>query len=159
MALSRKTSEDGSHAEWFGRGQDHGKAVRARIRPVPADVNRALRRRVYGDVKSRRSGNQSVARDLELLEQFARERAVYALVDTENWGVELVDQAAVDEYAPLLKVEAKPGDEVLLDQRCTDEVKRRYLTDFPREAGWVSDKAESITQSALEEEDEATDSF
>lgn len=161
MAVSRVAGDEkGGQGQWFVRGKDHGKPVRARIRGISTTVNRDIRRRVYGGVKSRKQGNQPLAADMDRLEDFARERAVYALVDVENWSIVLEDEAAVAAYAPLLGLtDAQPGVEVYLDGKLTEDLKRLYLSHCQNECGWISDKAQSLVDVEIEEEEAATEAF
>ena len=158
MALLRKLGDEGG-GKWIVRGKDHGKPVRVKIRPIPSSVNREIRRGVLGNVKSRKAGNRSVAENLEQLEDLVVARAAFALQEVENYAIELADAAAVAMYGPLLKVEVKPGEEVYLDGKCTEEVKERLFSDYPAEASWVAEQAEKLTRVEAEEEEEATESF
>lgn len=155
MALMDKTSK----SRWFLIGHDKGKDVHLEVRPVPAILDRQLRREVFGEIKARKAGNQPVARQLERYEDYAAARAVYAAVNSKNFFLGLGDEAAVAQYGPLLGVEAKAGGEVCLDGKWTEELKKQLVQDFPRFAAKASDLADSILQADLEEETEATDDF
>lgn len=141
-----------------GKAFTYGRA-KLLVRPVPSDVDRELRRRTLGDVRSRRAGKELLARALDRQDQYTAARAAYALLDTQNFAVGLMNQAAADVYSALLKRELKAGGEALLDGSWTDDVKARIFAKYPRFASKVSDLADSITQDDLEEEGEATEAF
>jgi hypothetical protein len=159
MALFNASEGEKQAGTWFRRGVDHDKPVRVQLRPIPAHVDRDIRRKVFGSVKNRRKG-QSWAKEMDLGEELTRTRAAYALIDTDNFFVGLLDDPAAKAYGELLQApQAKKGEELSLDGKWTDEVKRRFLTDFGSFAAWVSNKADSLTEEEVDEEAEATEAF
>lgn len=151
--------KSGTKTRVFVIGRDHDEPVKVKLQPVPAAVDRELRRRALGDVKSRRSGSQPLYRSVERMEDLTASRAAHALQDTKNFRLQVDDQAAAERYGALLKRELKPGEEVLLDGSWSPDLKEAIFEDFPRFAAKVDDLAETITQGELEEEEEATEAF
>lgn len=144
---------------WIEGGKDHGKPVRYQIRPVPSGIDRQLHREVYGNAKARTLGRQSAATAVERMQDYTILRAAYALVDTENFSVEIGDDAAAERYSALLKTPVKKGEEVFLDGRWTDELRRDVLKTARRRAAWISDKADRLMEAAVEEDEEETEDF
>ena len=156
MALLEATSK----SRWFLIGHDNGKDVFLEVQPVPAALDRNMRREVFGEIKARKAGNQLVARQIERYEDFAAARAEHAVLNSKDFHLAIGDEDARATYTPLLPTDTlEVGGEVKLDGKWTPELKRRLFADFPRLAGKASDLADSITQGDLEEEEEATEAF
>ena len=160
MAQLRDIREPEAHeGQWITRGEDHDKPVRYRIRPVPQDVDRRLRKTTVQAGKVRAVRNREMAELAQRAEDYSVERAVYALVDTENFSVEIGDDAAAALYGSLLGQAAKKGDEIALDGKWTDELRQHVLGKFRRLAGFISDQAAKLEEKDLEAEEEQAEAF
>jgi hypothetical protein len=157
MAQVTETSE--TEGTWITSGEDHGKPVRYRIRPIPLETERRLYRKVYGSTKGRKQKKRSMAAGLELMEEHTQLRAAFALVDTENFSVELGDDAAATAYGQLIGQQLVKGTEVLLDGKWTDELRRRVLRLARKRAAWISNKADSLREREIEDDEEETEDF
>ena len=138
------------------------------IRPVPVAVNakfeRAYTRGLQTGQVSRQAAAQAAARGVEV----TRERATYALRDSRGplldtkpgepekrgAGFELsvpASPAFIEELSELLQGDVKPGSDVCLDGRWTDELKA-FVFRYIHLQKWISDKADEIAGHEAQEE-------
>lgn len=153
----RETAENAGR--WFTNGKDHGKPVRYRVRPIPVAVDRQLHREVYGNAKARQLGRQSATTAIERMQDYTILRAGYALVDTENFSIEIGDPAAAELYSKLLGEVVLPSTEVFLDGKWTDALRKDVLAVARRRAAWISDKADRLVEAEIQDEEDENEGF
>lgn len=160
MAQGRKLESPDDQGTWITNGTDHGKPVRYKIRPIPYEVDRQLHRRVYKDRKVRQLGRESASTSLDRAREFTLLRAAYALVDTDNFALEMVDAGAAALYSKFLGTEVKVGAEPLLDGHWADEaMKADALAVVRNHAAWISDRADKLTEAEVVQEEEEAEDF
>jgi hypothetical protein len=160
MAQLRDIREPEVHeGQWISRGKDHDKPVRYRIRPVPQDQDRRFRKNTVQAGKARASRNREMSELMQRAEDYSVERAVFALLDTENFSVEIGDGAAAELYGKLLEGPVSKGQEIALDGKWTEELRRHVLTRFPRLAAFISDQSAKLEEKDLEAEEEDAEAF
>lgn len=159
MAQGTKLETPDDHGVWISSGQDHGKPVRYKIRQIPFDVDRRLHREAYRKAKVRRIGKESTSAVKERFEDYTLLRAAYALMDTENFSIEIGDAGAAAIYSKLLGQEIAAGAEVVLDGKWTDELRRDVVRVVRNRAAWIVDQAEKLTEAEIEDEQEEAEGF
>ncbi len=143
--------------EWFefGPDPDSGRIVRFRVRRIPASVERAIRGRQNMQVRSVKGG-QEVTVDLDRERSISLRRAVYALVDSENFDGQAEDSAAVALYSKLLEVgDLEVGKPFTFDKRWAEGVREHVLGEFPALAAWIIERAERLQLKASGDEETA----
>lgn len=131
---------------------DNKKPIRFKLQPVPAAVTKQLRARFTEGKRAEKIGKQPAARVAQLHEDFVRDRAAYALLDSENFAIVIGDDKAREKYSEALGREVQLEEEIVLDGAWTDEVKALVLTFSPPIADWINHKVDEM--SALEAEEE-----
>lgn len=159
MAQGKQPRPQQDEGSWIESGQDHGKPVRYKIRPIPLDVDRRLHREAYRNAKVRRIGNESTSTIKERFEEYTFLRAGYALVDTENFAIDCGDVTAAEQYAKQTGGSVQFETEVLLDGKWTDELKAEVLRIVRKRAAWIASKAEKIIEAEVESEEEDAEDF
>lgn len=159
MAQGRKLESPDAAGVWYESGKDHGKPVRYKVRAVPYEVDKRIHREAYRDAKVRHIGRQSASSAIERMQEYTLLRAAYALVDTENFSIEVGDEGAAVLYSKLLGDKVAAGAEVVLDGKWTDELRKDVLAVVRKRAAWISDKADKLTEAEVEDEEEDTEDF
>ena len=138
MKLLRK-----SEGEWF----EHPGGAKFLIRPIPnakakeIDVRNFGKKRTFEFVK----GVQRTTLDMEALAGATREKACFALLDTE--GADLDVPEGTEEA-----FKAKAGSVVVLDKNWTPEIKAAVFAELPELADWVVGKAATFRAKTEDEE-------
>jgi hypothetical protein len=134
-------------------------AVRFRLRRVDADWDRETRKRIAKAIggKAKLTGDELIERQVRL----TRDRAAYALLDSENFSLVVDGPNAVQYFNEQLKPETplQVGDVVKLDGKWTAELKNGLFKAMPELASWISDKSDELKNLEAEEEEEETESF
>lgn len=127
-----------------------------KIRRIPSARRLAIaRQHGMGSRKVRvfRNGDSEITRDVEKETAIGVAQAVFALVDSRECQVELLDEASAKVYARLLNdASLKKGDVVTLDGRWTKELREDFLSEYVEVAAWIVSRADEIGQVAAEEE-------
>ena len=142
--------------EWIAAGKDGLRTVKCKIRAIPDDMLRMLLKRHFKNEKvDTASGRASmpVASSWEDTFKFGVDRAIWALVDTEEFFVRINDEESGRFYAKATGRNDQPfevGEEVCLDGKWTDGIREHVLSKNGRFRQWVLDQAESVAKRANE---------
>jgi hypothetical protein len=158
MAQVRLETAD-NPGKWFESGEDHGKPVRYKIRPIPIEVDRRLHRDVYRGANVGKLRKQSAATAIERAQEYTILRAAYALLDTGNFSVEIGDKETAERFSALLGESVVPCPDLYLDGKWNDELRRAVLATARRRAAWISNKADELVEAQVEDEEEETEDF
>lgn len=145
--------------QWFTWKKDaKGNPIRFRVRSIPAEEVRRIRAK-HGGMKAEALERKSVAQNLAFGEAIVRDRAAYALLDSENFDIAFGDEATADKFVRAGLPSAKVGTEVFMDGQWTEGLKDLVLTGAPKLAGWVSAKADERANLEAEEDAERDQDF
>lgn len=144
MELIKAGSQDG---KWFPYAGD----AEFKVRRIPTGLEKESYFRHFGKrAEVRRKGGAVISdTDVEAAQAHNQAMARIALVDSRNV---LVPHELVKEVLPA--AEPDPEGMVRLDGRWSDDVRRVVLAEVPTLAGWVQEKAYSLTTRAAEEEND-----
>lgn len=78
---------------------------------------------------------------VEDMENYARDKAKYCMVDTENFYLTPGDQEDVERIGKWLRQELQIGEEVCLDGRWSDELRHYVFVNCPPLVDWIMKKA------------------
>lgn len=145
--------------EWFvfrqeGEG-DKAQALRVKLKPIPAGEERRIESKHFGKARSVVYTEQGKKQDINVESQIAyhAERALHALVDTENASFSVEDEAMAAKWTEALGFPVKAGEEVTLDGHWSRPVAELAFSEAPPFAIWISAKAGELR--ILEANDEA----
>jgi hypothetical protein len=127
----------------------------AHIRPVPADVDRRLRKRYTGNIKARQLGEQTAEKVIDRGEDLTAERATYALSHFDDYIFVTRSEVIAKAMSEALGEPVRPGVEVDLAGRWSDAVKAVIFQFQPRVAAWVSNEADVLARQDAQVEEEA----
>lgn len=139
-------------------GKDGGKPVRLKVRTLKPAEEQECRREAYGRLRGRQLGKEPAVKLFERAEAETIERAIKETLDSENFTVRL-GEGDVELYARELAGKVQAGEEVLLDGRWTEALRRDLFETTPGLAKRVDDKVSKLVLGELEEEDEDTEDF
>jgi hypothetical protein len=144
MAVRREyVNPDNDIGKWhvWKIDPDNGKPIRARLRQIPQGIENKIRSahkseslRVHVN-KSNEEGSMDV--DLVRNRKIARDRAAFALLETENYNVGIGDDDAAALWSKLSESVVEKGKELVLDDKWhLGALKGHELTENPEFAGW-----------------------
>lgn len=138
MKLLRK-----SDGEWF----EHPGGAKFLIRPIPNTKTREIKARHIGKKRTVEwvRGVQRASFDEDAVDAIVREKACFALLDTQGADID-VPEGTEEAF------KAKVGDVVVLDKNWTPEIKAAVFGELPTLAEWIVGKADSFRADAKEEE-------
>lgn len=137
---------------------DSGKLIRFRLRPVPASFDKAARVRYNRGLKSENVGKRLATDIIERQIEATRDRALYALLDSENFEIEVGGESTAAAIGQLLNghlagAQVLPGGIIGVDGRWP--VLGKYILELmPPIAAWISEKADELTKLEADEEEE-----
>jgi hypothetical protein len=144
--------EQGTWVHWK-KDPDNGRPVRFRLRPIPPSFNTALRARFNRGIKSDQLGKRPAVEVMERQIEATRERALYALLDSENFSISLGGPSTAAAVSELLGKPVDASEEVLVDGHWP-ALGKLLMELFPPVAEWISNKAEELTRLEADEEEE-----
>jgi hypothetical protein len=146
-------TDAGTWVPWK-KDADSGKVIRFRLRPVPASFDRAQRARFNRGIKSKNVGDRQAVEVVESNFKSTRERALYALLDSENFEIEIGGESTAAAVSELLGVAgAAPGQVVLVDGQWP-KLGNYLLELMPPLAAWINEKADDLAKLEADEEEE-----
>ena len=155
MAVRVFEGEAEDPGEWvFWRNDDDTKApIRFRVRRVPAAVDRRLRVEHTRGVRAEKAGKRALSAVVEQVQEQIRDRAMYALMDSAGFAIIIGGPTAAEVYSSILGSPVTPQQEVSLDGRWTDDVRKHVLASMPALAEWLSRQANRLSGAEADEEE------
>lgn len=161
MVFSKKIDVDG---DWITVGKDgvdsegKPKPVRFRVRMLTPRERDDCQRRAYGKLKGRQLGRELASRLASRAEAETIERAIVEILDSDNYTIRIV-AADVELYSEELKRTVKAGEEICLDGKWTEKLKRDVFECIEGLAKVVDDRVSKLTRGEIEEEEEDLEDF
>lgn len=152
MSLFKKHGSGEDAGNWYklATDPDSGAVVELRIRRLPADIARKLRRQ-----KVKIKGNVTTI-DMPEEERRQRAEALACWTASRNLSVNAKDEAAAAAYAKLVPGVSFPvGVDVVVDGALTPELREDILTDFPEVVAFIRRHAVTLQVVDAEEEEDA----
>ncbi len=152
MPIKLLTKEDPGEWVFWGNDPDNGKPISLRIRRPEPGYNRRALKAVYRNMRHEQVAKQTEAQRVDQGFDFTIEKAAHVLLDSRNFSA-----VATPETEAQL---GKPGTEIVLDGKWTDEIKRAVLASMPESfAAWIIKKADELASVEAEAEAAAEESF
>lgn len=148
---------EGVQGEWCTYAVDPktGEKVELQIRPLPAGEDRRMSAKYFGrerKVTWSEEGRTQTS-NVQRSEEFVRERAILALVETRGAETRVMDAKSAEAYGKVLGEALEVGQLVTLDGHWTQELKALVFADSPELAVWCSEKATQLRTTAAQEEE------
>jgi len=144
--------QEGSWVYWK-KDPDNGKPVRFRMRAIPTSFNVALRMRLNKGIKSQDVGKRPAVEIIERQIEATRERAFYAVLDSENFAILVGGPSTAQALSDLLGEPVEAGQEVKVDGRWP-KLGKYLMSLLEPLAAWLSDKADDLAKLEADEEEE-----
>lgn len=137
---------------------DNGKLIRFRLRPIPPSFDKAARVRHNRGLKSENVGKRLATDIVERQIEATRDRALYALLDSENFEIEIGGESTAAAIGGLLNgnlvgAQVLPGGIIGVDGRWP-QLGKYLLELMPPLAAWLSEKADELAKLEADEEEE-----
>jgi hypothetical protein len=156
MAFSKKI--DATVGGVITVGKDGDKPVRFKVRMLTPRERDDCQRRAFGKLKGRQLGRELASKLAARVEAETIERTIVEVLDSENYTIAIVE-ADVEAYSKELGRAVTAGEEICLDGKWTEALKRDVFESFPHLAKVIDDRVGKLTDGEIEEDEEDTEDF
>lgn len=145
-------ADAGTWVPWK-KDPDTGKLIRFRLRVIPKGFTQAQRARFNRGIKSENLGKRLATDIQEKQLDITRARALYALLDSENFEIIVGGPAAAQRFAELLGRAIEP-EQVLTVDGLWPQIGEYVLAEYEELAAWINNRSEELRGIEVEEEEE-----
>jgi hypothetical protein len=153
---------DQDPGRWRVVGHHEDAEVKVRVRAVPPDVDRSIRRRRKElrnqKMEIQRKGQVTMDLHVDAEREVAIEKACYAVLEFKGLPITPMDQEAVDKYRSLMNgngpAEITKGVPIMLNGSFSDDLKAHIFGRFPTLRTKILELADAEGDAAILEDEE-----